>query len=233
MGGHFEYGGEVTSGEVHVVWRRVGDHDLSHLRAGEPLRDLSAEQREAVTALGSRVRLGPLTVSCGRCHNQTTWKRQSLKVTLTEPEIAGSYVVAERQGDGTPVLAPDTSIEAIRARQGTEPMSPEDFEEHFGDLPRDGAGRAVGTRERGRLEREGVVATELFGCDPEPRDGTRLAGCVKTYLPQPDGGWGMVFSGDRDAHGGRSSWLSPSGCAIRVQAWQPSVYQVAHRHLNG
>ena len=63
-----------------------------------------------------------------------------LKVTLTEPEIAGSYVVAERQGDGTLVLAPDTSIEAIRARQGTEPMSPEDFEEHFGDLPRDGEG---------------------------------------------------------------------------------------------
>lgn len=64
----------------------------------------------------------------------------ALKVTLTEPGVAGSYVVAERQGDGTLVLAPDTSIEAIRSRQGTEVMSPEDFEAHFGDLPRDGEG---------------------------------------------------------------------------------------------
>jgi len=95
------------------------------------------------------------------------------------------------------------------------------------------AGRAVGTRERGRLEREGVVATELFGCDPEPRDGTRLAGCVKTYLPQPDGGWGMVFSGDRDAHGGPILVVVAFGVRHPVQAWQPSVYQVAHRRLNG
>jgi uncharacterized linocin/CFP29 family protein len=63
-----------------------------------------------------------------------------LKVTLTEPEVAGSYVVAERQGDGTLLLAPDTSIEAIRKRQDTEAMGGEDFEEHFGDLPRDGEG---------------------------------------------------------------------------------------------
>jgi len=33
-----------------------------------------------------------------------------------------------------------TSIEEIRRRTGTKPMSPEDFDRHFGSLPRDGEG---------------------------------------------------------------------------------------------
>ena len=43
------------------------------------------------------------------------------------------------------IYAPDwpskaTLIEAIRERTGTPPMSPEDFERHFGSLPTDGEG---------------------------------------------------------------------------------------------
>ncbi|HET9154482.1 MAG TPA: hypothetical protein VFN85_10245 [Solirubrobacterales bacterium] len=43
------------------------------------------------------------------------------------------------------VYAPDwpskmTSIEEIRKRTGTTPMSPEDFDRHFGSLPTDGEG---------------------------------------------------------------------------------------------
>jgi len=36
-----------------------------------------------------------------------------MKVTLTEPEIAGSYVVAEQRADGTLVLRPERSDEVI------------------------------------------------------------------------------------------------------------------------
>ena len=36
-----------------------------------------------------------------------------MKVTLTEPDIAGSYVVAERREDGTLVLRSETSDEVI------------------------------------------------------------------------------------------------------------------------
>ncbi len=63
-----------------------------------------------------------------------------MKVTLTEPGLAGDYIVAERNADGSVLLAPDTSIEAIRARAGTRPMSPEEFQKHFGHLPSDGEG---------------------------------------------------------------------------------------------
>jgi hypothetical protein len=64
-------------------------------------------------------------------------KQSPVKVTLTEPGVAGDYVVAERHPDGTVVLAPDTSIEAIRKRVGTRPMTPKEFDEYFGQLPSD------------------------------------------------------------------------------------------------
>jgi hypothetical protein len=67
-------------------------------------------------------------------------KESPMKVTLTEPGVAGDYIVAERHPDGTVVLAPDTSIEAIRRRLGTRPMPPEEFEQHFGHLPSDDEG---------------------------------------------------------------------------------------------
>jgi hypothetical protein len=60
------------------------------------------------------------------------------------------------------------------------------------------AGRQAAEAERTRIERDGIPANQLLACDPEARDGTRLGGCVKTYLPQPDGDWGMVFTGDTD-----------------------------------
>ena len=36
-----------------------------------------------------------------------------MKVTLTEPAIAGSYVVAEQRDDGTLVLRPESSQDVI------------------------------------------------------------------------------------------------------------------------
>ena len=53
---------------------------------------------------------------------------------------SGDYVLVEERSDGSLVVAPDTSIEAIRKRVGTRPMTAGEFEEHFGELPRDGEG---------------------------------------------------------------------------------------------
>ena len=36
-----------------------------------------------------------------------------MKVTLTEPGVAGEYIVAEHRDDGTLVLRPETSDEVI------------------------------------------------------------------------------------------------------------------------
>jgi hypothetical protein len=67
-------------------------------------------------------------------------KEVPMKVTLTEPGVAGDYIVAERHPDGSMVLAPDTSADAIRRRLGTRPLTPEEFQEHFGGLPTDEEG---------------------------------------------------------------------------------------------
>jgi hypothetical protein len=67
-------------------------------------------------------------------------KASPIRVTVTEPGLAGDYIVAERHPDGTVVQAPDTSIEAIRRRAGTEPMPGEEFDRHFGGLPSDDEG---------------------------------------------------------------------------------------------
>jgi hypothetical protein len=65
---------------------------------------------------------------------------EPMKVTLTEPGLAGDWFVDERLEDGRIVLRPDTSAEAILKRQGLRGMSPEEFERHFGHLPTDGEG---------------------------------------------------------------------------------------------
>lgn len=94
------------------------------------------------------------------------------------------------------------------------------------------AGRAVASSERTRLETQGITAEELLACEAEGRDGTRLPGCVKTYLPQPDGDWGMVFTGDMDAQGTPVLVCLAFGVRHPTRPWQPSVYQVADRRLH-
>lgn len=81
------------------------------------------------------------------------------------------------------------------------------------------------------LEAEGVAVDELRPCDPEARDGTRLGGCVKHYIPQPDGQWGAVFSIDREASKPALVLLAV-GERHPARPWRPSVYGIAHRRLN-
>jgi hypothetical protein len=39
----------------------------------------------------------------------------------------------------------------------------------------------------------GIAASRLKKCEAEGRDGTHLPGCLKTYVPWPDGRYGIVF----------------------------------------
>jgi hypothetical protein len=77
---------------------------------------------------------------------------------------------------------------------------------------------------------DGVPSVWLKQCDPEARDGTRLPGCVKLYLPQPAGQWGAVFLGgsvDRSPN----LFLLAVGERHPGAPWKPSVYEIAHRRL--
>lgn len=55
---------------------------------------------------------------------------------------------------------------------------------------------------------------------------------MKTYLPQPDGSWGMVFTGDTEEAGTPVLVYLALGVRHPGQPWQASVYQVAHRRLH-
>ncbi len=118
------------------------------------------------------------------------------------------------------------------ADKGRAPVAFEDaFVEDLERASSGGCAHAVAARTE--FERLGVDVGRLRPCDPEGRDGTRLAGCVKIYIPWPDGRFGMVFAVERIegrltlvfvAYGVRHQ---PSG------ARAPTVYALAHRRLHG
>ncbi len=60
-----------------------------------------------------------------------------MKVTLTEPRLAGSYDVVEQE-DGRLVLEKnlEPTAEEMHRRHGTRPLTDDEFEATFGDLPR-------------------------------------------------------------------------------------------------
>jgi hypothetical protein len=55
------------------------------------------------------------------------------KVTLSEPGVAGSYVVAERRADGTLVLRPESSDE-VAEQFADRPLSEAELEESLDRL---------------------------------------------------------------------------------------------------
>ena len=75
------------------------------------------------------------------------------------------------------------------------------------------AGQKVAHATRTAYEEDGVPVDVLLVCDEEGADGTRLAHCVKVYLPPPDGKFGMVFRIER-RDGKLSSSTPPSASAI-------------------
>lgn len=117
-----------------------------------------------------------------------------------------------------------------------EPVFPVAFDElaMAEDLGRLGHGGTEALSEFGReIERfAGLPRERLLACEAEGRDGTRLAGCVKTYVPWPTGRFGAVML--PVSHPERPVGLRVIAFGVRHQprgAHAPSVYQIAHRRL--
>ena len=79
----------------------------------------------------------------------------------------------------------------------------------------------------------GIPRSRLMACQAEGRDGTKLGGCVKTYIPWPDGRFGAVFVPAR--HPNRPLALRAFAFGVRHHPHKSkaeTVYEVAHRRLN-
>jgi hypothetical protein len=70
------------------------------------------------------------------------WMKQQRAARITlSGDRSGEYVVIEERPDGSLVVAPDTSIEAIRERHNLRPATLKEFEAEYGPvLPPDGEG---------------------------------------------------------------------------------------------
>ena len=55
-------------------------------------------------------------------------------------DLSGDYVVEDQRPDGRLLLRPDLSVNAMLARHGERRLTPEEFEQNFGQLPTDGEG---------------------------------------------------------------------------------------------
>jgi hypothetical protein len=110
------------------------------------------------------------------------------------------------------------------------------FDDHlwWQDLARTSArGRTVAMATRHEYEHKGCPVAALRRCEDPGPDGTRLAACVKVYLPPPAGLFGMVF---RIARGDGRTKLALLAFGVRHpprHSHAPSVYQLAHRRLHG
>lgn len=93
------------------------------------------------------------------------------------------------------------------------------------------AGRAAIEEAVGGFRANGVPVSSLKRCEAEARDGTRLSGCVKAYIPQPAGQWGAVLLGG-SVDGSPTLFLLAVGDRHPGAPWRPSVYEIAHRRLH-
>jgi hypothetical protein len=85
---------------------------------------------------------------------------------------------------------------------------------------------------RRELDRDGgIPASRLKRCEAEGRDGTALAGCLKTYVPWPTGRFGLVML--PVAHASRPLALRAFAFGVRhPAALKPSVYKIADERRN-
>lgn len=94
------------------------------------------------------------------------------------------------------------------------------------------ASRTAAGAERRRLERDGIALADLRRSGDDHRDGTRLAGCAKLYVPPPAGPWGIVVRGARDEAGPVLAVLAFGLRHPPQGSRRPSVYRVAHDRLH-
>lgn len=85
---------------------------------------------------------------------------------------------------------------------------------------------------RRELDRDGgLLVARLKRCEAEGRDGTRLASCLKTYVPWPTGRFGLVML--PVAHPTRPFALRGFAFGVRHPgAGKPSVYEIASSRRN-
>lgn len=123
------------------------------------------------------------------------------------------------------------------AQTRPEPVFPVGFDEDAlsEDLERLSKGAVEALKAfRKELRREGgIPQSQLKACNDEGQDGTRLGGCVKTYVPWPDGRFGAVFLAV--THPNRPMALRAFAFGVRHQPHESNaetVYEVAHQRLN-
>jgi hypothetical protein len=97
------------------------------------------------------------------------------------------------------------------------------------DIARAGSGgREVAEAARHAYERDGVPVDELRRVQDEGPDGTILPGCLKVYLPPPDGRFGIVFKLAIDETGARLQFLAFGARHHPQDSHAPTVYDIAH-----
>lgn len=120
----------------------------------------------------------------------------------------------------------------------SEPVFPVGFDddaldEDLAHLPASAAEALRAFRVEAR-RRGGIPKSQLQRCQAEGRDGTRLGGCVKTYIPWPNGRFGAVFVAV--THPNRPLALRAIAFGVRHHprgSNARTVYEVADRRLNG
>lgn len=107
------------------------------------------------------------------------------------------------------------------ADERAEPVFPVGFDEDalIEDLERLPASAEIALREfRKELSRKGgIPMSRLRACQAEGRDGTKLGGCIKTYVPWPDGRFGACPCG------GQASAAPDGTTCLRVWHSPPST----------
>lgn len=92
------------------------------------------------------------------------------------------------------------------------------------DLPHNSTqAQAAGRAAADAFTRHGIRRSILHPCKSEDREGIELPGCVKTYIPDVNGAWGMVFALRVDEHA--RVYLELLGFGQRHPT--PSVYVIA------
>lgn len=86
---------------------------------------------------------------------------------------------------------------------------------------------------RDRYEKDGVPTPRLMLCADEGKDGTSLPACLKIYLPEPTGRFGMVFQLEIGPIGPRLNYLAFGVRHHPRGSHAPTVYQLAHQRLHG
>lgn len=123
------------------------------------------------------------------------------------------------------------------AEASSEPVFPVGFDDDAlaDDLEHLPASAEVALRAfRKDAQRQGgIPRSRLMACQAEGRDGTRLGGCVKTYIPWPGGRFGAVFVAV--THPNRPMALRAIAFGVRhrpLGSSKPTVYGVANQRLN-